>query len=40
MNVREKQGVWNTNLQASLTTLTDVFPTQQVKGYNFGFEVY
>ncbi len=36
----KKKRVWNTNFPASVTTLTDVFPTQQGKAYNFGFEAY
>ncbi len=40
-DVQFKKGVWKTNCQASsLTTLTDVFPTQQVNDNNLGFEVY
>jgi hypothetical protein len=35
-----KMGSEKTNFQASLTILTDGFPTQQGKAYNFGFEVY
>jgi hypothetical protein len=31
-----ENGVWKTNFQASLTSLTDVFPTQQGTVYNFG----
>jgi hypothetical protein len=32
--------VSKTNFQASVTSLTDVLPTQQRKAYNFGFEAY
>ena len=39
-DVQFQKGVWKTNFHVSLTSLTDVFPTQQGKGYNFGFEVY
>ncbi len=38
-DVQFQKGVWKTNFQVSLTSLTDVFPTQQGKAYNFVFSV-
>jgi hypothetical protein len=41
VKARFRKGVQKTYFyfQASVTTLTDVFPTQQGKAYNFGFSV-
>jgi hypothetical protein len=36
---RDFFGTRKTTFPASATTLTDVFPTQQGKAYNFGFSV-